>query len=793
MMSRRLFFKAMREDLRHKMWMSVLFALISFLTLPMAWLLVRSNLDVNWAEVGKYSDEEIRRELVQTGRFWGGYLTAMGGILAMAAGVVSGLFSFQFVFHKNRVDTYHSLPVKRGVLYGLFYLDGIVVWLVPYLICLIMTLLLAGGFVGRLGGAVAVGGMCALTLRSLLVILTIFCLVYHLVLVAVMMSGNILNTLVNMMLLGFGAVGLYGMVHVFFEQYMSFYARSSSHEIIGYFSPLFSALNLLIFAEEMDDAWSRAVMIAANLLLAAAMGVCSWLLYRKRASELAEQGVRNKVVTTVLRVTTGVVAGMIGWMIFLMMTDNMTGFVGLTWRAFGAVLISVFAFGVLDVVFCMEFKAFFYHRYQMAGTVIVVLILCVAFNRDWFGYDKYLPRKDEIAQVAIFDNQFSNRQIISSWASREALENMCFTDREAEHVFLEQAVEWENWVSKNSENRVAKGYEDVDVKVTLKNGMSYYRSYKVPADKDVLWPFFTSEEYLEYTYLISDEDAREMDEMILLREGRMLSVENAELVMDIVRAYNQYVLEHTEELLLGEGQPVVNIQLEGSKQIKFSSARRQNFYSLYIYSNMEDVIRIIEQAGYGEWVRPIDASSVEAIRFEFQVYSDEEETEEEIIARAIEKYGVNEEVGDAVNRDDSDSIGDVGNRDESDDMGDAENQEIFDSIGNTENREESDGVEDIDSGASFGEMDTIFVGSYSEAGAIPIVQITDRAEIEELLPYVSYVKEYNTSILRKKQILISVIDTKGNIHECYIQKDGLSMKYIRRFVDAVRMYGKVVE
>lgn len=769
MMSRRLFFKAMGEDLRHKMWMSVLFTMISFLTLPMAWLLVRSNLEVDWTEVSRLSDEEIRRELVQTGRFLGGYLTSVGGVIAMAAGVVAGLFGFQFVFHKNRVDTYHSLPVKRSVLYTIFYLDGIVVWLAPYLVCLIMTLLLAGGFVGRLGGAAAVGSMCVLTLKSLLVILTVFCLVYHLVLVAVMMSGNILNTLVNMMLLGFGAISIYGMIHVFFEQYMSaFYVKSSSNEIIGYFSPLFSAMNLLFSAEGMEDSWNRAVMVAVNLLAAAALGVCGWLLYRKRASELAEQGVRNKIVTAVLRVTSGVVAGMVGWMIFLLMTDNMTGLVGLTWRSFGAVLISAFVFGVLDVVFYMEFKAFFNHKCQMAATAIMVLVICVAFNRDWFGYDKYLPQKDEIAQVAVFDNQFSNRQAISSWASREALENMCFLDGEAAYAFLEQAVDWENRASKNSENKAARGYEDVDVKVTLKNGMSYYRSYKVPADKDVLWPFFTSKEYLEYTYLISDEDVKGLDEMILIREGRMLSIKNMELIGDIVRAYNQYVLEHTEELLLGEGQPLVNIQLEGIKQFKFNSTVGKNVYSLYIYSSMGEVIKIMEQAGYEEWVRPIDASSVEAIRFQFQVYPEEGETEEEIIARAIEKYGVNEELGTAESQDDG-----------------AENLNGVDNWDHMET-----GTEEL------GFPETVydnFVGTYSESGVIPVLQITDRAEIEELLPYISYVKDYNTSVFRKTQVMISLIDSQGNIHDCYIQKGGLSMKYIRRFVDAVRAYGKVIE
>ena len=43
MISKRLFLKGMREDLRHKVWMVALSLLGSFLTLPVVWLLRYSD------------------------------------------------------------------------------------------------------------------------------------------------------------------------------------------------------------------------------------------------------------------------------------------------------------------------------------------------------------------------------------------------------------------------------------------------------------------------------------------------------------------------------------------------------------------------------------------------------------------------------------------------------------------------------------------------------------------------------------------------------------------------------
>ncbi len=750
MTSSRLFFKAMREDLRHKIWMIVLFSLVSFLAVPMVWLLIRSNMSVNWRDAFYYSDKVIKEEIDSVLDFCRYYLLTMGGMVGIMAGLVTGLSGFRYLFHKNRVDVYHSLPVKRGTLYHVCYVNGILVWLVPFTVSVMLTMVFVGGFVGKLGGTEAVVRMCGFTGRSLLMILTVFLLVYHVVLIAIMMSGNILNTLVNMLFMGFGVIVVYFMVRVFFEYYMvTYYNRSFPHEeIMIYASPFFNVFHFLFSVYESDGTWNLWLAILINMIVTAVLGVCGRVMYQRRDSELAEQGVRCRAVAAVLRVVMGMAAGMAGWLLFLLVTDNIGGIVGAAWKSFGAILLSVFMFGVLDVIFHMEFGAFFAHKLQMAGTVALTLVICFAFCCDWFGYDTYLPEKDEIAYIAVYDRQFTNDYSGYSEASEKVLEQMQFQDADIIYAFLESAANVESG-SSAGRGIGAAGNETVDTRVTLKSGRSYYRSYTVPADKELLWPLFTSEEYLAAAYRISDEEIKGLQKVILNREGRLLSAENAELVADLVRAYHQDLREHAEEMLSGEGQLLVRVRLEGVDS-KYGS-EEQKEYVLDVYSVMEHMTEVLEQAGYEEWVKPRNISSIAAVRLGLYVSLSGEETREDIVDMAMKLYGV-------------------------------------EAVPETDEQ----GVEEPDSVS--GEMyDVPALAWNSESGTAPMLQITDRAEIEELLPYINYVNIGNGSKLKRQHVRAVLVDMQGNTSECCIPKGVLPGKYILRFADMIQKYVGIEE
>ena len=149
MTSRRLFFKVMREDMRHRVGMVVLSVLESFLLLPVAWLIFTNQLGGSVQIHGEESWGLIQDIFV----FFDGYLMLTGRLIAVSSVLTAGLGGFRFLFHKNMVDTYHSMPVSRDVLYGACYVNGILVWFVPFFVCFSLTLALAGALVNEMAGA----------------------------------------------------------------------------------------------------------------------------------------------------------------------------------------------------------------------------------------------------------------------------------------------------------------------------------------------------------------------------------------------------------------------------------------------------------------------------------------------------------------------------------------------------------------------------------------------------------------------------------------------------------------
>lgn len=615
MTSRHLFFKAMREDLRHKLWMIALSSLGSFLVLPVAWLLaVSDGYDFLSAEFPPYVVTGMFHELLLIG----------GGLIAIAGAVIVGLFGFRFVFHKNMIDTYHSIPIKRRTLYGVCWLNGLLIWLVPFLICLLVTMGMATVYMLGTPAQKWIPAMFAEIVTNLLTLVVVFLLVYHLVLTAVMVSGNIWNTLVSMMILGFGVVSIYGLGLGFFAYYIdTFYSVVLNPEPAFYGSPLLSAA-ILIYMKARVDVFGVSLFVIwkpllINFCVMALLGVLSWWLYKRRASELAEHGIRNKVFSAILKFLVGLAAGMGGWMLFYLMVNHAG------WGMFGLVLVGVLAFGVMDIIFNMEFKVFFAHKLQMAATIVCALVICFCFYLDAFGYDTYLPDKEDIAEIAVYDTDFTNLSYYFNYEN-EMLENLHFQDVDAAYAYLQRVTDREKGIEPASVNADSGlvGYgvyrsQRFATKITLKNGRVYYRYYTVKdGDLDVVWPIFSNEEYLDWNYVVhqSRADSFDMIRRYCFGESSYLSEVSKDTMWTIAEAYNRDLLENPETVLLNQGKLLTSLELSHSDYWEdYSNDYWTRNQRLDIYESMENTIAALEQLGYGHWVEQTEPSEISEIQF----------------------------------------------------------------------------------------------------------------------------------------------------------------------------------
>ena len=186
MTSKNLSFKLMAEDLKRRVWTIALtvLALIFAQIFPIA---VKCS---EYAEqAGKWN--ESTREYMETNILSLLMVNPMAAAVLIGAAVLWAVTSFCYLHNSKKVDFYHSIPVKRHVLYIVNYFNGIWVTAAVYLVFTAVTILLAGrcGISGGIHtGRIWMGALINVVFYSLL---------YTTVSAAMMLTGNIVVALLG--------------------------------------------------------------------------------------------------------------------------------------------------------------------------------------------------------------------------------------------------------------------------------------------------------------------------------------------------------------------------------------------------------------------------------------------------------------------------------------------------------------------------------------------------------------------------------------------------------------------
>lgn len=625
MISKRLFLKGMSEDLRHKVWMLALSLLGSFLTLPVVWLLRYSDLDLSAVnrQITVMTSQEYEETLTESinsmADFFGQELMLSASVVAILGAVVMGLEAFHYLQQKSMVDTYHSLPVSRTQLFGIKYINGLLIWLVPYLLCSVLALALSGVLLARVGG---IGGLPRLILeagKNTLVLVIAFLLVYHMMILATMLTGNMLNTLTVAVILGGGVIAVYGLVLGFMATFFhTYYAQASGLALVTYTSPLTAPIVLVGSRVDRDfmgaDSLLPTMLICLGIALV--LGALAWISYLKRPSERAGRGLELPWLAWPLRLAVSIMGGLGGWLFMYFLVSSTA------WYVFGALLAGILTYGVLDVIFTMDFKAFFRHKWSMGAAVVVMLLICAGFQEDWMGYDRYLPDQEEIREASIVCRSYTSNNYNINYNISQILSRMRLTDPARIHAFLERGIEnVQGGAYRLRETQAKEPYRGEDsfdadtfyVRVVLENGRSYYRVYSYYEwDEDVVLPLLCSEEYADGAYRLT-EDQIEVCASIRLTSGvnsdsGIVEVLEREVIRELAEAYNRDLSEQYQTIILGQdrllGQMIVRIQ-QGNI----------NIFNLDIFENMTHTLEAMEKNGIRIFNQPTEAEDVESITF----------------------------------------------------------------------------------------------------------------------------------------------------------------------------------
>ena len=372
MTSGNLFSKLMREDCKRRTWAFALVFLAFFFILPIGLALAMEDAaNTQYYAYNGYRDFvqdpsmplavyqekllELKTKVVLSQAEFG---NGMVVFLMMAAAVVMGVSGFSYLHNRKKVDFYHSIPVRRELIYSARYMGGILIVGVSYLINLILMFGVALAYgVGTPGIAGAMAGGLALNMLF-------FLLMYAAVVIAMMMTGN--------MVVGILASGVFFFflpaVMLLLEGYCEiFFVTTARNAWTSDGSPFMWGMKYLspfsVYITALDWKLDEIVKHVPELICSGfgvlALFFLGMQLYRIRPSESAGKAMAFKRTMAPIRILLVLGCGLAGGLFFWAMQSR------LRWGLFGTVV-----FTILTTVL-------------WKSSIILTLRSCLAGNCSW--------------------------------------------------------------------------------------------------------------------------------------------------------------------------------------------------------------------------------------------------------------------------------------------------------------------------------------------------------------------------------------------------------------------------
>lgn len=478
MTSKNLFFKRMKQDFEQRIWLPVIFFILGFLTMEMPLI---STLH-NWK--GRLDYLSRAREYLLD-NFFAPNVAFIA--IAVCVAVVSAISGFAYIHSAKKLDLYHSLPVKRQTLFAQQYVYGVIYYLVPHLLHILICMVIC----------ITNGVFSAEVLVSILWMIPIQLLVYLVsystVVLAVCLTGNVVISILGSVILLFYSLIVNWLKSASMNYFFETYYGIDNEFIIPAFSPVHMIYNMVMDMVSNFDiqlVYGEYWVHYVKLLIAAAIYTgLALFLYCKRPTEVAGNTmafrISESVIKTMVVIPISIVAGFF--------IDSMFGSGdSFTWFVVGAVFGFLLACPLMEVIFRKDVKAIFQHPLQIAFNGVCVVGLVVILQFDLLGYDTYVPDADKVESYAIGFSAIptvhsSDGEIGYSYR----LEEMEIRDNESACKLLEHAAEVTRPMRKGELTEAVEAGDwattGVEVVYKLKNGKQIYRSYVINmADEEVL-------------------------------------------------------------------------------------------------------------------------------------------------------------------------------------------------------------------------------------------------------------------------------------------------------------------
>ena len=502
MTSKSLFFKLMKEDFKTRVWTLAISILIFFFSLIVATAMMISFNLYN-SSTYNYSDD-----LAMNFMSYIGINNPFFGIIFIVLSLVMAMSGFSYLYSKKKVDMYHSLPVKREVLYFIKIINGILIVLIPFIICEIVASLLILANTGEI--IVITSALWSIAEWTLLFIMSYFLTVF-----SIMLTGN--------MLIGILACGFFSfyfpLISLVLKGYQSsfFDTYYTSGFIIENVLPNMSSFMLMFNIFELKWLTRIIIVILASIVFL----FINLFLYKKRASEAAGKSVSFNVIKLPIK---SMMVIFMSILMYLLGYEVMNDSIG--WGLFGLIVSGVITHCVMEIIYNQDFKKIFAKKIELLVLIIISIFIAAAFQFDIFGYDSYIPSASQIKSTAVISDllesnseQYYNKVEISDgyydesfvdvdYASDSKIEadqikKMDIQNKDAVLELARQGIEAAKY-----DLELYGNFDKVLISYKLKNGRTVGRVYYVDLDQSTsgLSSVYADESYKKSSYPILSEN-----------------------------------------------------------------------------------------------------------------------------------------------------------------------------------------------------------------------------------------------------------------------------------------------
>ena len=638
MTSRSLFFKYMKENTKQRIWNLALVLLLCFFAFPVTTALwsstafrpenLNSSLPADLART--QAQRDFTRDMLRMYSMKGGALAFM---LTIAA-VVLAASGFAYLHSKKKTDFYHSLPIRREMLYAVTCLNGFLYMAVAYL----GFLTIAAVMIRVKGVPFDWGSLYLASVEHL----CFFALVYMTAILSMLLTGNLVVGL-----LGTGVLFSWGPVicmtiSAYFSEYFTTFSGDDSF--------------LLALSERTSPvAWYVKACMSSQpgrmalwaMLAAAVLFLLGMLLYRRRPSEAAGHAMAFPITEPIIRFLIAVPSSLLlGAMFHSMMYED-------GWTVFGLVCGLLLVSCIIEIIYHFDFKSLFAHKRQLLVSAVFVGVVFAIFRFDLFGYDRYLPATEKLASGGIYSDLLdpdatsqyhSTVEYTEGWygvtfdampSSTLADEMQISDDQELEllHTIAAQGVH----DAAQARDRFLRGhgrsydleegdeaFHNVTIAWHLRNGRTVYRSYRVNVSgvRAALESVYDLDAYKTAMYPVLSLSADDVAGINYKEEDECSHVKlaGADVKAALLAAYQEELKALTSETRAHE-MPIAEIQFKTNEQQALIQKLRDeggnytlfNHYYYYpIYPSFTKTIALLRACGVevGGTVTPEKTASI---------------------------------------------------------------------------------------------------------------------------------------------------------------------------------------